>query len=135
MAFFNSRGGDLVVGILEKPKFEDVYEEKLSGYPNYNEKIVYGIESEYNKDGWDGYLQRLISLIESRIGSDVIDSEYVKIYRLKHEEKDLCHITVQPSDSKQYLNNNIFFVRRANKTVQLQGNDIDKYWQSRKSAN
>ena len=131
-AFLNSKGGDILVGILEKAKYERVYEDKLSDYPIHNEKIVFGIESEYNKDGWDGYLQRMVSLIESRIGSDVIDSEYVKIVKLKHQDRDLCHISVQPSNSKQYLTNK-FFIRRANKTVQLEGPEIDKYWQSRKS--
>jgi DGQHR domain-containing protein len=133
VAFLNSKGGDLIVGILEKSKFEDVYEEKLSSYPLNNGKIIFGIEMEYKKDGWDGYLQRLINWIEKRIGPEVIDSEYVKITRVKHKDRDLCHVSVQPSDSKQYLENR-FFVRRANKTVQLEGHEIDKYWQSRKST-
>jgi DNA sulfur modification protein DndB len=132
VAFLNSKGGDLIIGVLEKNKFEDVYDEKLSTYPLHNEKIIYGIESEYKKDEWDGYLQKLTSLIENRIGADVIDSEYITIERLKHEERELCHVSVYPSDSKQYLTNK-FFIRRTNKTVQLEGTDIDKYWQSRRS--
>ncbi len=133
VAFLNSKGGDLIIGVLEKSKFEDVYEEKLSSYPLHNGKIIFGIEIEYKKDEWDGYLQRLTSLIETRIGSEVLDSEYIKIERVKHEERELCHVSVQPSDSKQYLVN-MFFVRRANKTVQLEGQEIDRYWQSRKST-
>jgi DNA sulfur modification protein DndB len=133
VAFLNTKGGDLLVGILELKRFEDSYEDKLSDCPIHKDKIVFGVESEYNKDEWDGYLQRLMSYIENRISPDVIDADLVKITRLFHDDgKELCLISVHPADAKQYLQNK-FYIRRANKTVLLEGAEIDRYWSSRRS--
>lgn len=132
VAFLNSKGGDILIGILEQDKYADVYEAKLSDCPVVDKKIVFGIQPEYRKDEWDGYLQRLTDFIERRIGSDVLDSDVVRISKLSYKDKDLCLVSVSPADSKQYLNNNKFFIRRANKTVLLEGPEIDRYWSSRK---
>ena len=132
VAFLNTKGGDLLVGILELKRFEDSYEDKLSDCPIHKDKIIFGIGGEYNKDEWDGYLQRLTSYIENRISPDVIDADLVKITKLSHDGKDLCLVNVHPADAKQYLQNK-FYIRRANKTVLLEGADIDRYWSSRRS--
>ncbi len=132
VAFLNAKGGDLLVGILELKRFEDIYNDRLSDCPVHKDKIVFGIEGEYNKDEWDGYLQRLMSYIETRISPDVIDADLVRIARASHDGKDLCLISVQPADAKQYLQNR-FYIRRGNKTVLLEGADIDRYWSSRPS--
>jgi len=130
VAFLNTKGGDLLVGVLELARFEKVYEDKLSDCPSYKDKIVFGIENEYKKDEWDGYLQRLISYIETRISPDVLDADLVKISKLSHNGKDLCLVSVQTADAKQYLQNK-FYIRRGNKTVLLEGAKVDKYWSSR----
>lgn len=129
VAFLNTNGGEIIIGVLEKSRFDDVYEEKLSDCQVVNDKIIFGINNEYNKREWEGFHSRLLSLIEARIGGDVIDKGEVKINKLKYEDKDLCLIEVYPSDNNQhYLNNDKFFVRRGNMTQLLQGKDIYNYW-------
>jgi len=131
VAFLNSKGGELIIGVLEKPRYEDLYEEKLLGCPVYKDKIIYGINNEYSKEDWDGYQQRLLSLIETRISPEVIDGDLLKIQKLPYEDRDLCLVTVEPSESKQYLGGKIF-IRRVNTTEQLVGKDIDNYWLKKK---
>ncbi len=132
VAFLNTDGGDIVVGILERNKFENADEEKISDCPEYKDKIVFGIDIEYKKDEWDGYLSRLVSFIEKRISDEIIDSELVEIKKLKYENKEVCLINVSPSDSKQFLDGKEFYIRRKNKSQLLEGPDIDRYWKKRK---
>jgi DNA sulfur modification protein DndB len=130
VAFLNSKGGELVIGVLELSRFENVLEEKLSDCPVYADKIIFGLTNEYKKDAWDGFQQRLLSWIETRIGADVIDAELVKITKEQFEDKEICRVTVSPADAKQFLGTR-FFVRRGNKTVLVEGQEIDRYWSRR----
>ncbi len=130
VSFLNTKGGEVVIGILEKHRFEKAFEEKGIDIELENNKYILGIDIEYNKDEWDGYLQRLIGYIEDRISPDVIDAELVKIDKYTYEDKNLCLITIRPAESKQYLNGK-FFIRRGNKTACLEGQQIDKYWSMR----
>jgi DNA sulfur modification protein DndB len=132
VAFLNTKGGDTLIGVLELARFERVYEDKLSDCPSHGKKILFGIDIEYGKDEWDGYMQRLISYIETRISPDVLDSDLVRISKLSHDGKPLCLVSVQTADAKQYLQNK-FYIRRGNKTVQLQGPEIDRFWSSKPS--
>ena len=133
VAFLNSQGGEVLVGVLEMPKFATVYEDKLSDCPVVGKNIVIGISLEYGKDGWDGYLQRLKSWIETRIGSDILLEGLIKIRNLKFKGRELCHISVSPAETKQFLNNTNFYIRRFNSSEPLTGHDIDKYWKHRNS--
>jgi len=132
VAFLNTDGGDIVIGVLEKNKFEDADEEKIAECPEYKDKIILGIDVEYRKDEWDGYLRRLVSFIEKRISDEIIDSELVEIKKIRHENKEVCLINVSPSDSKQFLDGKEFYIRRKNKTVLLEGPAIDNYWKKKK---
>lgn len=127
VAFLNTKGGTLGIGILEKRR----YENKLQEYPVYNDYIIFGIDDEYGNGNWDGYLLKLTELIEKRIGVDVLDQELVRIRKIQFESKELSIIDISKSDGKQYLNNK-FYIRRGNKSVLLQGNEIDKYWNNRR---
>lgn len=128
VAFLNTRGGTILVGVLEQNKYEQVYKEKLDDYPIVDNKIIFGIQHEYSKDEWDGYYQKLINLIESRISPEVLDLEFVEISKFEEDDFDICLIEVTPSDTKQYLNNKDFYKRRGNKTQKLTGKQIDNYW-------
>jgi DNA sulfur modification protein DndB len=130
VGFLNTKGGEIIVGILEKSRFETEHEEKLIDCPIYNDKIIFGISNEYKKDEWDGFQRRLLAYIETRIAPEVIDMDLVKIEKLTYEDKELCLITISPAEAKQYLENKLF-IRRGNKTVLLEGSEIDKYWSSR----
>lgn len=131
VGLLNTHGGDMLVGILEKTKYESVYDEKLADYPVVGKYIVYGINNEYGKDEWDGYLLRLTDWIKSRIGSDVFVEEYIKFRKLRMKGYDVCCISVKPSQSKQFLEGSKFYCRQANKTVELVGPEIDRFWKAR----
>jgi len=130
VAFLNTKGGDILIGVLEKSRFEDALDDKLADCPLYRDKIILGLSNEYGKSGWDGFQQQLLSLIEAHIGGDVIDTELVRFDKKEYEDNDLCHLTVSPAESKQYLGDQ-FFKRRGNKTVKLKGQQIDNYWLKR----
>ncbi len=133
VGLLNTYGGDVLVGVLELDKYQDIYEDKLLDCPLAEDKIILGINIEYGKDNWDGYQLRLIELIETRVDSDVLDTQLVKISKLEYDEYDLCLIEVSPSDTKKYLNQKDFYIRRGNKTQKLVGPDIDKFWSGKDS--
>lgn len=130
VAFLNSKGGHVVVGVAEEDKYKKADEERISEYAAKHGKLLLGIDIEYSKDGWDGYQLRLTELIQNRIGSDVIDGEMIRFLALEHDEKTYCVIEVTPSEDRQYLNDS-FYVRRANKTDRLKGAEVDRYWKLR----
>lgn len=131
VAFLNSKkGGTVLIGIAEENKYERADEEKLNEFASEKGKLLIGIDIEYKKDEWDGFLLRLVELIQKRISSEVIDDELVKIKRIDYKEKHFCLIEVEASNSKQFLNDK-FFKRTVNKTEKLSGKEIDKYWKSR----
>lgn len=136
VALLNSRGGDVVIGILEGSEFPAGAGHRLDSVLALKGKLVLGIEAEYGKKGWDGYQLRLIELIESRIGSDVLDQQLVEISKLAigdgdSASREICRVRVRASETKQFLNDEHFFVRRGNKTERLKGQEIDRYWQGR----
>jgi DNA sulfur modification protein DndB len=134
VAFLNTKGGEVIIGILEQNKYSNIPDGKLENYPIYKNKILFGIEKEYKKDGWDGYEQRIINFIESKISPELFYYEWVKIEKKSFEGIDLCQISVQAADSKQFLNKSKFFVRIHNKTVSLEGKEIDKFWTAKNCA-
>jgi len=131
VGFLNAKGGEILIGVLERNKYEDLLEERLADCPQYNGKVIFGLELELGKGEWDGFQQRLTSIIETKIGRQVTYSGLVAITELKYEGKDLCLVKVQPSDTKQFLLGRYFYIRVGNKTVLLEGVDIDVYWKSR----
>lgn len=129
IAFLNSRGGILIIGVLDDyEKYKEVLKDRLV----VNENIIFGIEEEYTKKKWDVYLQRLTSFIEERIGSNVLDSNLVEIEKEIFEGIELCVITIQPSETRQYLYDD-FYIRRNNKSILIsKKKEIDQYWKNRR---
>jgi len=78
-ALLNTKGGNLIIGVIEAKRYKKLLETKLAEYPRYKDKVIFGLENEYRKNEWDGFYQRLISLIETRIGPQVLDAEQVKV--------------------------------------------------------
>ncbi|MBN2156655.1 MAG: ATP-binding protein [Candidatus Lokiarchaeota archaeon] len=130
VAFLNSKGGDLIIGILEKDKYEEMLSSKLSEYSIYKKYVIFGLSNEYRKDGWDGYFQRILTHIENRIGAEIYDSELVRIEKIVYENEELCHVSVKLADSRQYLDEK-FYIRRGNTSIELKGKEIDNYWAKR----
>ena len=137
VAMLNSKGGEVVIGVLEEVDFASADEQRLQALLRIDDKIIIGLEPEYDKKGWDSYHRRLTELIESRIGPDVLDQELIEVARLTARDGDsgsvfdICRVVVRPSETRQYLNGELFFIRRGNKTERLKGPEIDRYWQAR----
>lgn len=137
VAMLNSKGGEVVIGVLEEVDFASADEQRLQALLRIDDKIIIGLEPEYDKKGWDSYHRRLTELIESRIGPDVFDQELIEVARLTARDGDsgsvfdICRVVVRPSETRQYLNGELFFIRRGNKTERLKGPEIDRYWQAR----
>lgn len=128
VGFLNTKGGTIVLGIVEMSKYELAEEERLAEYSVVESKIIIGINQEYGKGDWDRYYQRLLNLIKDRIGATVIDEELVLISKKQYQEIDLCVVTVKPAGTKQYLNDDKFYVRRGNQTDLLSASEIDQFW-------
>ena len=137
VAMLNSKGGEVVIGVLEQADFSSVDKQRLERLLRIEDKLIIGLEPEYDKKGWDSYHRRLTELIESRIGPEVLDQELVEVARLTARDGesdsvyDICRVFVQPSETRQYLNGEHFYIRRGNKTERLKGPEIDRYWQTR----
>lgn len=137
VALLNTRGGDVIVGVLEQQDFDTVQSDRLDDVLRVEDKLVLGVDPEYDRKGWDSYQRRLIELVQSRIGPEVFDQRLVDVQKLAVKDgksdlvRDVCRLLVQPSETKQYLNEEQFFVRRGNKTDRLRGQEIDRYWQRR----
>ena len=130
VGFLNTKGGHLLIGVLEKSRYGKAPEERLADAIEHDDKIVIGIDNEYDKSGWDGFLQRLVSFIETHIGGGVIDTDLVRVSRQQYEELDVCVVSVTPAESKKYLSGD-FYIRRGNKTIQLKGTAQDDFWRDR----
>ncbi len=131
VAFLNTKGGTVVIGVLEKNRYVNADQDKLSQFIIYGNKILVGINIEYGKDKWDGYYQRLLNLICDRISPEIIDMDLIDIKRVNFEKREFCIIRIKESQAKQYLEEQYFYVRRGNKTDELKGPEIDRFWRSK----
>jgi len=133
VGFLNTKGGTVVIGILEKNRYEQNIQEILEEdeYNIYKDKILIGIQNEYNKDGWDGFLRKLTQLIKVHIEPEILDNDLLTISKEEYNSMDFCIIDVKPAESKKFLDNRHFYIRRENITEELKGKEIDKFWRDR----
>ncbi len=63
VAMLNSKGGEVVVGVLEQVDFARSGR-RASGSRclRIEDKLILGLDMEYDKKGWDGYQRRLTEL-------------------------------------------------------------------------
>jgi len=128
VGFLNANGGRILIGALEKRRYGDVLRNPnhpLHRYPMVGDRIVFGINNEYYAKGWDGFSAKLTDFISSHIGRDV--SAMIKIKKYEYEGFDLCLVTVPRGIRWYYLDEEEFWVRRANSTILLKGPDTDNY--------
>jgi hypothetical protein len=124
--FFNSEGGCVVIGVLEKSKFGHV----ATKHPDWIEQkniILIGIdhESVHYKDGWDGYQRMLSQHVENHLGvSAATDFTFRKE---NYNGKDLCIVRITPGHLWCYLDGDKFLVRINNQTKTLYGREMDDY--------
>jgi hypothetical protein len=91
--------------------------------------LIFGINYEYKKNGWDGYQAKIGDLIKDRIDDSAF--QYIKLSRITIEDRDICLIKVFwpliiPS-KWFYLNKSEFWVRDGNRTRRLEGEAMDQY--------
>lgn len=128
VAFLNSEGGHLVIGVIEPSRFDSADPQKLESFPSCpNGMAACGIGLEYSQHGWDGYSTRLIELIETRIGTDPFYNGWIEVRRIQFCGKDLAVIALGKASRAQYLNSSEMFVRIGSHTRKLVGPDIVTY--------
>ena len=119
VAFLNSDGGDLLVGVADD-----------------GEKIGVDIESFDNPDKMNLHISNLLS---SQIGDEFIP--FIKYKQLNYGKRDdgtdriVVRFTCEPTSSPVFLKDGkveIFFVRSGPSSVELTGNDLIKYVDNRR---
>jgi hypothetical protein len=133
VAFLNSEGGTIVIGALERGRFQ--HRQMVDDAPEFREIGAYlcaGIlDPQYRRKGWDAYERKMSEAIEMNI-SPAPDS----LVRIRNEDIDglvFCVVDVAPGHSIgwHYLDADAdgpqFMVRRGARTVHLQGVEADHY--------
>ena len=125
VAFLNSDGGELVIGVRNE------------------DHAVTGIEldleaREKETDDHDYYERELVNLFSDRIDNRVHNQLRVRFE--SHEEGTTCHVSVRPSPSPRFgttpspheKTRPKFWIRALNTTKELEGNDIlgwiEEHW-------
>ena len=99
----NTRGGVVIIGVLEKDKFKDkTSKDKLGIFPEYGENILFGLELDYRGKNWDAYQLRLLNLINAHI--DPFAKPWVGLKQAEFEGREfaLFHVR-EPSEDWFYL--------------------------------
>ena len=107
MAFLNSDGGDLIIGIADDGEITGVDDELLKFFKNT-----------------DKYLLHIKNLIKTRIGEQFypfIDYRIVEI-----DSKNVIRFACKPSQKPCYLDNKDFYVRTNPATDKLEGRKIGR---------
>ena len=119
VAFLNSDGGDLLVGVADD-----------------GEKIGVDIESFDNPDKMNLHISNLLS---SQIGDEFIP--FIKYRQLNYGKREdgtdriVVRFTCEPTSTPAFLKDGkveIFFVRSGPSSVELTGNDLIKYVDNRR---
>lgn len=123
VGMLNADGGTIVIGVLEKSDFPKLvaHTDELQ---STGDKLLCGIEIQYQEKAWDGFQRRLLDIIGKRIGDSV--RALIGISRVKVMSKDLCTVRVIRTNWC-YLDAKHFFVRCSNQTKELTGRDMDDY--------
>ena len=117
VAFLNSEGGELVIGVRD------------------SDKAVTGIEVDLEsrdkaRDDFDYYHRELVNLFSDRIDNRVHNQ--VKVHFEKHDTGTICRVSVRPSPSPRFgtapdppnKTHPKFWIRAGNTSKELQGNKI-----------
>lgn len=125
VAFLNSEGGVLVIGLLESHKFKikvpkEIEREELCG----NEYIVAGIKDEF-KDSIDDFQNEVRDLVVKRIDRNIFGE--LEFKKLKLKERVIGYIKVPRGKTWHYLDNQYFYVRENNTSPLKQGEEADRY--------
>lgn len=102
LGFLNTNGGRVVIGISDS-------------------KEILGIENDLKIFGnWDKFQLAIHDAL--RCHSDKPISEFIRIRKVKKDEKELCEISTRPYSKPVFFvdgNNNDLYVRNGNQTIKL----------------
>lgn len=126
VGFVNAEGGSILIGAVEKQRFDNMNEERRSELAESGDHHVVGIELDYERGGWDQYQLALRNAIETRI-SDDLTADVIRIQKLPYKELELCLITVESVTDPYFLDKGHFYVRDGNQTRQLKGRAMHDY--------
>lgn len=124
VAFANSNGGELVIGIDEH-KDDTPY--------------IFGMEKDLEKvGGKDALMKKFDDIVENRIGN-FFAALIEKRYWITMENKEVWLLRIKPSTQEVYCNNGkkdgekkeMFYIRREVSTVELEGRELVKYTKQR----
>ncbi|MGD9676387.1 MAG: helix-turn-helix domain-containing protein, partial [Candidatus Bipolaricaulia bacterium] len=131
VAFLNTRGGDLLLGVLESPRFDAYESEALSKCIKVGDRLVCGIELDLDGQDFDWYTRALFDLLKQHVGTLPIDRKLVEVEELPaYKGLRTCVVRVEPSPKKQFLDGD-FYVRRGPATDKLTAAEVEDFWENR----
>lgn len=131
-AFLNTAGGDLVLGVLERSRYQNLDNDRKAACVELEDKLVCGVDLDLGSHDLDWYTLHLLALVKDRIGSLPLDRKLVRVEMLpEFHGKTTCVVHVEPAPKKQFVDGKHFYVRRGPATDQLDAGDIDEFWDNR----
>jgi DNA sulfur modification protein DndB len=131
VAFLNTRGGDLLLGVLEALRFDGHQSEALSKCVKVGDRLVCGIDLDLDGQDFDWYTRALFDLVKQHVGTLPIDRKLIDIEELTaYKGLRTCVVRVEPSPRKQFLDGD-FYVRRGPATDKLTAAEVEDFWESR----
>lgn len=134
VGLLNAAGGTVIVGVAELDKY--LKEELQRAYPDAKQvkgHLVIGVESEFNRGGWDAYQRSLATALRKAIDGDI--DGWVKYHELRLDERTVCVIRVRrppkwfyvKSTDKNGAVSNEFYGRTGGETRALRGQMMDTF--------
>lgn len=114
--FFNSRGGDLLIGVSDEGE-------------------IIGLSSDYGTlkhKNADGFERTVTDIVTKKLGGDL--STKLHFTFAKIEDKEICMVSMEPAARAVYLqegNNQVFYVRAGNSTRKLDVKEALEFARSR----
>lgn len=130
VAFFNSSGGEIVIGAIEPDRFRDALALEVEKLPLVGNYRICGIDPDlFEKGGYDAFNVHLRNLMQGKIG---IASTRVETYGLNLEGKWLCLVRVPKSVENQYLDGKEYVIRHGTSSRVLTALEQEQYQRNRK---
>jgi Putative DNA-binding domain len=130
--FLNASGGNLVIGVLEAPRYENVA--AAANLARHGEYLLLGVEDDFFGKDWDQYNRFTQDELLARIRPAPAGAFHINKVAIG-EGRHLMVITVMPLRHTWYYaiepstNRFHFYVRLGAETRSLEGSDADFYKQ------
>jgi predicted HTH transcriptional regulator len=111
----NTDGGVLIIGISDNGEIIGLTKDLLT----------FG-----NSPTWDTWQQHLTNLIHDRYKISSEFDRYFHVRKTTHDDKSIAIISIEPTDAQVWMfeeGKPVFYIRRKNKTVSLDGLQLATY--------